>query len=143
MATRQGIDSTITSRLGADQQAIFFAVEAKFDTDTIRLWTGDTPITIGGNSYLGAGTLLSISDMEDTQEVKSTNISISLSAMDKSVTDLALSEDVQNRVITVFMGFLMGNSPEAAGTMTMFKGRMTSIQMNDTPEGISYPPCKT
>ena len=73
--------------------------------------------------------------MEDTQEVKSANISISLSAMNKDVSDLALSENVQNRLITVFMCFLMGNSPESAGTLVMFKGRMSSIQINDTPQG--------
>ena len=57
MATRTGIDSSIVSRLGRPSSYIF-AVEAKFDTDTIRLWTGDSDITIGGETYTGAGTLL-------------------------------------------------------------------------------------
>ena len=63
MASRQGIDSSITNRLGADHQFIFFAVKAQFDTETIRLWTGVDEITIGGETYEGAGTLLSVGDI--------------------------------------------------------------------------------
>ena len=37
MASRSGIDSNITNRLGADHQIIFLAVKAEFDTDTVRL----------------------------------------------------------------------------------------------------------
>ena len=40
MATRQGLDTSIVNRLGADEQAIFIAVKAEFDSGTIRLWSG-------------------------------------------------------------------------------------------------------
>ena len=40
MATRAGLDASIVNRLGADEQSIFFAVKAEFDSDDIRIWTG-------------------------------------------------------------------------------------------------------
>jgi len=55
--------------------------------------------------------------------------------MDSTVLSYALTENYQNRPITVFMGFLMGGSNESAGEMTVFKGRMTNITISDDPNG--------
>ena len=55
MATRAGIDTSIVNRLTEDQQYAFFAVKAKFDTDTVHLWTGIDDIVINSETYSGAG----------------------------------------------------------------------------------------
>ena len=134
MASRQGVDASIQNRLGADHQYLFFAVKAQFDTETIRLWTGADSLTVDGESYEGAGTLLAIGDIEDSMEVKSTNLTVSLSGMDTTVMILALSEDLQNRKIKLYMGYLMGGANESAGEMVMFSGRMTNVQITDDAE---------
>ena len=135
MSNRGGIDSSITSYLEADHQVLFLAVEAEFDTDTIRLWSGDYSLTINGETYLGVGTLLSISNIEDTLELKSSGLSVALAGMDATVLDLALTENYQNRFITVFLGYLSGGTDTTVGTMTLFKGRMQSMVINDDPNG--------
>ena len=99
MATRQGLDSSIVNRLGADEQAIFLAVKAEFDTDDIRVWTGIDDITINSQTYTGAGTLLSIGNVEENLELSSSSLNVSLSAMDNTVLSYALSENYQNRNI--------------------------------------------
>ena len=58
MATRQGLDASIVNRLGADEQALFFAVKAEFDTDDILVWSGTDDLVIDSETYTGAGTLL-------------------------------------------------------------------------------------
>jgi len=135
MATRQGLDSSIVNRLGADEQALFFAVKAEFDTDDILVWSGIDDLVIGSDTYTGAGTLLSVSNSEDNVELKSNGIVVALSGMDTTVVNHALTENYQNRPITIFMGYVMGGTNEVAGTLTLFKGRMTSLVINDTPEG--------
>ena len=55
--------------------------------------------------------------------------------MNDTVVNYALTENYQNRPITIFMGYVMGGTNEVAGTLTIFKGRMTSLVINDTPEG--------
>ena len=107
MATRQGVDTSINNRLGADHQTIFFAVKAEFDTDDILVWSGTDELIIGSDTYQGAGSLLEIGGIEDTTELKSSGLTVSISGMDTTVLDYALSENYQNRVITLFMGFLM------------------------------------
>ena len=135
MATRQGLDSSIVNRLGADEQALFFAVKAEFDTDDILVWSGIDELVIGSDTYTGAGTLLSVSKSEDNLELKSNGLVVALSGMDTTVVNYALTENYQNRPITIFMGYVMGGTNEVAGTLTLFKGRMTSLVINDTPEG--------
>ena len=135
MATRQGLDSSIVNRLGADEQALFFAVKAEFDTDDILVWSGMDDLVIGSDTYTGAGTLLSVSNSEDNLELKSNGLVVALSGMDTTVVNYALTENYQNRPITIFMGYVMGGTNEVSGTLTLFKGRMTSLVINDTPEG--------
>lgn len=135
MATRAGIDSAITSRLGQDHQELFFAVKAEFDTDDILVWTGNDDLVINSETYTGAGSLLSISNVEDTLDLKPTGISIALSGMDADVLNMALTENYQNRDISVFMGFLMGGSNEVAGVLKVFAGRMMSLDVTDDIDG--------
>ena len=137
MATRDGIDSTITARLSSDHQELFFAVKAEFDTDDILIWTGNDDLTINSETYSGAGTLLSISNMEDTLDMKPSGISIALSGMDADVLNMALTENYQNRDISVFMGFLMGGSNEVAGVLKVFAGRMVSLEVDDDVDGAT------
>jgi hypothetical protein len=135
VATRQGLDASIVNRLGADEQALFFAVKAEFDTDNILVWSGIDDLVIGSDTYTGAGTLLSVSNSEDNLELTSNGLVVSLSGMDTTIVNYALTENYQNRPLTLFMGYVMGGTNEVAGTLTIFKGRMTSLVINDAPDG--------
>ena len=137
MATRQGLDASITNRLGADHQQLFFAVKAEFDTSTIAVWSGQGDITIDSLAYSGAGSLLGISDVTENSEMQSNGISISLSGMDSTVLTYALSETYQNRPITLLMGYIMGGANESAGELVLFRGRMTALSIGDTPDGAT------
>ena len=139
MSNRAGIDSQIVELLENDHQIIFLAVKAQFDTETLHLWSGDTDLTFDSDTYTGVGSLLQMSNIEDTLELKSTGISITLAGMDTTVLNLALSEDYQNRLITVFIGYLSGGTDHVQGTMTLFKGRMTSMIIADDPNGAVDP----
>ena len=117
---------------------MFFAIKAEFDTDDIRVWSGTDDITVNSETYTGAGSLLSISGVEEDLELKSSGLTIALSGMDATVLDYALTENYQNRPITLFLGFQMGGSNESAGELTLFKGRMTSLAISDTPDGRNH-----
>ena len=135
MATRTGLTTAITNRLADEHQQLIVAVKAEFDTDDIRIWSGNDDITIDSETYTGAGTLLTISDVVEGREVKSEGVSVALSGMDSTVLSYALTENYQNRPITLFLGFLMGGSNEVAGTIILFKGRMVNLTVNDDPNG--------
>ena len=125
MATRQGIDATAAVRLAEEHAHMGFAIKAEVDTSDILLHTGlgDLNLPTGsGNaneSYTGAGTLLSVSDIEDTQDLSSTGVVFQLSGMNETVLNYALVENYQNRPISLFLAFIDAGSDTANGALKL------------------------
>lgn len=137
MATRQGIDAAILNRLDDDHSFMFFAVKLDFDTETIAVHTSGGEITIGGVTYEGAGTLLTFGGIDDDTDLSSGGVTVGLSGMTPDILNYALTENYQNRPITVSQGFLDGGGDRVTGTMIVFKGRMQNITLTDDPSGTS------
>ena len=137
MATRSGIDSSIVGKLEGDHVFVFWAVKAEFDTANVRLHTWKDELTVNSEVYEGAGTLLSIGDITDSAELKSDGVTVAISGMDTTVLGYALTENYQNRPITIYMGYLDGGGEKVSGVMTAFKGRMQAITITDDPQGAS------
>lgn len=135
MASRPGIDARASQRLSDEHQQIVFAVKAEFDTDTIQIHSGGSDLVIGGSIYVGAGTLLAISDVEDTKELKSAGVTFTLSGMDTTVLGYALTENYQNRPITLFLAFISAGTDHVESYMTVYKGRMLNIVITDDVVG--------
>jgi len=144
MATRFDSDSDIVNktvaeaRLNAEKhQFLFFAVEAEFDNDILRVNTTGADVIFDGNTYQGVGTLLSFSEFGDTAELKSAGQSIALSGLDPTILSHSLTNDYHNRPVTVYTGFLDGGGENAGAVMTSFKGRMMSMQITEDPQGTN------
>jgi len=138
MATRAGIDARAALRLSEDNQHMVYALKAEFDTSTIRLHSGLDDLTISGETYTGAGTLLSISDIEDSNDLKSAGVTFNLSGMNPTVLGYALNENLQNRNISLLLAFISAGTDHVEGVMTLYKGRMIASQItDDTQTGIS------
>ena len=78
------IVSTILNALDDAEVSPFYAVELFFDTDTVRVWTGygDITITVANTqTYSGVGDLLSISDVEESQDISAKGINLTLSGI--------------------------------------------------------------
>ena len=123
---------SIQKNIQADKTSIFFAVQLSFDSGVIRLWNGTEDLTLDSNTYTGAGDLLSVSAVDDDSELSSKGLALSLSGMNSDIVDLALSENYQNRQVTVHMGFLSGNN-EVASSFIMFRGRIMNMSIADGP----------
>tara|TARA_R100001440_G_scaffold54406_1_gene74271 strand:- start:35566 stop:36225 length:660 start_codon:yes stop_codon:yes gene_type:complete len=135
MATRQGLDSSIVNALSEENVFPFIAVKGFFDSGNILVWSGIDDITIDSETYTGAGTLLAVSGFEETKEMKTNGITVSLSGMDETVLSYALTENFQNRKLIVHLGFLDGGTNEVKGVMNAFTGRMTSMNISDDTTG--------
>jgi hypothetical protein len=122
----------IQKNIQADKTSLFFAVQLLFDSDTIRIWNGTQDLSLGGQTYTGAGDLLSISSTEDTSELSSAGMTLALSGMNEEIIDLALAENYQNRHVIIHMGFLSGNN-EVASSFIFFKGRIMNMSISDGP----------
>ncbi len=130
MASRD-LNSDIANRLSNDNQNIAYAVDLEFDSGELNLWTGVGDFTSGSKTYTGAGELLTISNIEETNELASTNLTISISGLNSDIVSYATTEDYQNRPVTLKLFFFHAGTTEEIESMILFKGRMDTLTVND------------
>lgn len=83
----------------------FFAIEMLFDGDeTLRLWTGKGELEYEGNSWFGAGDVLSFSVVTETSEMAAEGAVVTLSGVSTALVSLALQEPYQGRRARVYFG---------------------------------------
>ena len=85
----------------------FLAVEVDFADDvTTRAWTGYGEIEIDGETYLGLGTFINISTIEEATENKATGMTLQLTGVPPEVVATALGEDYQGNPCRIYLGAL-------------------------------------
>ena len=109
----------------------FFAIDLYFDTETVYLWTGYGELVVGAKTYLGAGTLLNISSVEETTEIEAKGATLTLSGIPSTILSLALDEPYQGRECRIYFG--VTSSP--SDYVEIFSGELD--QMNIVEEAES------
>ncbi len=109
----------------------FIAVELMFDSGTVRLWDGYRDLTVGGNVYTGAGTLLSVSQISEDAEISAKGISVKLSAIDATILSYALTENYTYRPMSVYVGTVDG---AVVYSYKVFSGRMDVMSIVENGE---------
>lgn len=110
----------------------FYAVEMLFDTAPVRFWTGVGDRTIEGNTYIGAGGLLAIGDLEEIGDLSAKSASITLSGISTDIVSLALTEPYLRRPCRILFG-VMGSTD----VIEMFSGKMNTMTIEDAPDSAT------
>jgi hypothetical protein len=124
------IATVIANALGDEVIEPFFALDLEFDSGTLRFWSGVGTKTINGEDYLGAGGLLSISDIEETAAISAAGATITLSGIPSELLSLALTEPYQNRRCLIYFG-LAGAEADMA---VIFVGTMDRMDIEEGAE---------
>ena len=124
-------DLTPTTLAAIDDDVVypFFAVELFFDSEVLRMWTGQGIFNDGVNDWVGTGNLLDISSVEETSEMSAKGATITLSGVPSEVLSLALSEPYQGRVCNIYFG-VQGEDV----FNQLFSGYMDQMNIGDGPE---------
>lgn len=131
MASRD-IPAAITNRLANDQQQIAYAVNLGFDSGSVDVWTGAGNFTgSDGITYTGAGEFLSVSNVEESAELSSTNLTITLSGLNSKIVAYATTENYQSRPVTLNMFFFHPETAQEVDKVILFKGRMDTLTVTD------------
>ena len=162
------LDPSTIDAISQDVVRPFFAVELLFEEGTfipigsttttdriLRMWTGQGTLVLDdGTEWIGAGNLLSISDIEETAEMSVRGATITLSGIPSEVLSLALSEPYQGRVCNIYFGtFFSGSLLKETGNYILlqdgsrinletgekgfnqlFSGYMDQMNIEDGPE---------
>ena len=83
------IDSGLLTALTGNSVEPYYAVELMFDSAPLRFWTGLGDRTIGGETYLGTGSLLNIAAAEEVGDLSAKAMVLTLTGLDRSIISLA------------------------------------------------------
>jgi hypothetical protein len=100
-----------------------FFVMATFATGPVYLWSGIGSIVWNGHTWLGVGTLGSISVAEEGSTVEAKGITIGLSGFDSSFLTAVLGEFQLGLPVVVYLG-LFADGALIASPITAWAGRM-------------------
>jgi len=102
----RGISNVFNTQLSSRQLRPFYAVKMNFTSGTLLISTINADIIIGGNTYIGAGTLLTVSNVLESADTKATGIKITLNSIETSILSAGLTEDTSGMVCEVYFGLL-------------------------------------
>ena len=117
---------------GQVRPAIFF--EAQFPSGFLRLWSGLGSITWGGQTWVGAGTLMGIGAIEESADVVATGTTISLSGIPTDLVSLCLADARQGMPGKVWIGFMSAAGAVIADPILAFAGRLDVPSIMDGAE---------
>jgi len=119
--------ASLLTALSQPEVLPFYAVEMDFDSAPVRFWTGYGDRTIGVETYLGTGNLLSIGGLEEVSDLSAKRITLQLSGVPASLVSLALQEPYQNRECKVYFGTTDTSTP-----IEVFSGLMDVMTIEDS-----------
>lgn len=107
-------------------------VVAEFDSETIRFWNGYGTLTYGGNDYTGAGNVLKVTEIVETQKVEARGASFTLSGIPSELIAVALTEEYQDRRITQTFAPLDASGNVIADPFTFFSGKADVLTIEES-----------
>jgi len=116
--------------------------EGVFTGGTVRLWSGVGTISWNGQSWVGAGYLLGISEMGETADLRAEGITLSLSGQPSSLVAIALAQAQLGLAGSVWLGFLTAAGAVVADPYMAFAGKLDVVAIEDNGDSctisISY-----
>lgn len=108
-----------------------YLVEMFFDSETLRFWNGIGELTYDSDTYIGSGTLLKIGQIGETKSVQALGTVFRLSGVPSSLILTALSEDYQDRKITIHFGAFDAAGDIISDPITTFSGKANVMTIEE------------
>ena len=133
----RSIGSDFSSQLSSGVIRPFYALSVAFKDSTLRLWTGIGDLFFDGNTFIGSGNLLSISNVNETADIRASGVKVSLSGLDSSILSSSISQDSEGGVVKLYFGVLTTTENATAvvdSPYQLFEGSLDTIQITETGE---------
>jgi hypothetical protein len=131
----RSLDAGLEAATLASHVRPILLVELAFASGAVRAWSGVGDFTWNAATWTGTGTLLGVSTIEETAEVRAAGITLTLTGVPSTLLSLALAEPYQGRPCVVWIGALDLNTAALIGQpYKVFSGRMDLMTINEGPE---------
>lgn len=116
-------------------------VKLAFDDGEVNLSTYDGPLAWGGDSYVGAGAIGSISAADENSELARSTLEMTLRGLPADVVAIVLGEHYQGRAATLYLGYLNQSTRQLVDDpVVIYRGRMNTARVK---KGEGTPPTMT
>lgn len=125
----RGLSTAAANAVQSEVPLRTVAAELDFGSGFVRVNGSPASIWIAGNEFLGVGGLGAISAVEESAEMKSYGLTMTLSGVPRDIVATALTEAYQGRRVTVWEVFIDRTTWQPIADPTIvFRGRLS--QMN-------------
>lgn len=135
------LTASVISQLQAASVDVGLLFEGEFASGWVRLWSGIGNLSWNGQTWSGVGTLLGISGIDETAEIRASGVTISLSGIPSDLLSAALGDARSGRIGRVYLAFFSGGSI-VADPILQFEGRLDVPAIEDGADtatiSISY-----
>lgn len=128
----RSIGATNTTEVAKSQVSPVFLMEFNFST-VLRFWTGIGPLSWDSKTWTGSGDVIKLSDVSETTRVEAHGAAFQLVATDQTLISLALTEDIQGRVCSLYLGFLDSAGALVADPVGPWDFLMDVFSIDDDP----------
>jgi hypothetical protein len=99
-------------------------VQMQFMTGPLYVWSGTGSVTWNGHTWLGVGTLGTISTIEESGTVEAKGVTLTLSGIDPAMLADALQEFQTGAPVAIYLGLFDSGGSLIANPVTSWAGRM-------------------
>lgn len=130
----RSLESAMSTAVAADLVRPIFLCQLAFPSGNVNLWSGIGDLTVDSVDYVGAGTLLGVSDISESSDVQANGIRVSLSGIASSIITKARDEDYQGRELKILLGAMDSSNSVIDDPVVVFSGFMDTMTINDAGE---------
>ncbi len=116
--------------------------EGRFKNGTINIWTGLGPLEFQEKTWTGAGSLMGMSAVEETDTVQASGVTISLSGVAPENIALALTEMQRGLPGVVYLALFTPAGELIPDPIVWFRGQMDASAIEDSVDAaqiqVSY-----
>lgn len=112
----------------------FTLIKFEFDSGDLNLWDGVGTLSWSGDTYTGAGNLLAISPITETENIIANSLTFTLSGV-PSIISIALDEDYQWRPVTIWKGAFDADKVIIDDPVLIFAGNMDVMTIVEGGDG--------
>tara|TARA_R110000764_G_scaffold90660_1_gene173092 strand:- start:2466 stop:3080 length:615 start_codon:yes stop_codon:yes gene_type:complete len=111
-----------------------YLVKMEFDSGNLNLWSGLGNLVYSGETYVGAGDLLAISSIKESEELTANGITVTVSGVKQSLVSIARDEPYQGRKVTLYLGAFDESADIISSPVILFSGFMDVMTISDSGE---------
>ena len=127
----RGSTTAFQTEIVKDENKPFHLLSVAFESGTVYLSDGNFAVTYDSNTYNPTGHFLSFSDIVESNQLTIETVTVSLSGVDQTYTNLLLSEDYIDREVKIFKEFFNDSNALVADPIQVFAGRISDAVVTE------------